>query len=351
MNRKMIAALAIAVAGVASLETQAGTLVPGIGGKVYFDQDLNGTSSPDEALSGVSLNLYTDSNGNGVFEPGVDTMSGSTVSDGYGFYSFNGLNFADRYFVERPSQTSGSLSIPEAISGQLVPYATAVLVDDFQSNQVTKANPTTKKVTSTLFDPTTNVLGKERDLYLELLSGIGDVELRSKAFNESDCVLQYDNTSGVVGRAVVTWDGKDMSANPIPSLGLGNIDLTLGGQATGFLMKLGIDAAGAGDQLRIRLFKDSKTEFSELSVAFPVTGGAANEWAYIPFTDMVGGVSPGAVNAIQMLLGEKAKSVDAQVGRLETVGPTTQDFAVVPEPSSLVLALAGWLGLLGWRRR
>jgi hypothetical protein len=62
-------------------------------------------------------------------------------------------------------------------------------------------------------------------------------------------------------------------------------------------------------------------------------------------------VSPGAVNAIQMLLGEKAKSVDAQVGRLETVGPTTQDFAVVPEPSSLVLALAGWLGLLGWRRR
>jgi hypothetical protein len=100
---------------------------------------------------------------------------------------------------------------------------------------------------------------------------------------------------------VVTWDGKDMSANPIPSLGLGDIDLTLGGKATGFLMKLGIDAAGAGDQLRIRLFKDSKTEFSELSVAFPVTGGAANEWAYIPFTDMVGGVSPGAVNAIQML--------------------------------------------------
>ena len=78
----------------------------------------------------------------------------------------------------------------------------------------------------------------------------------------------------------------------------------------------------------------------------PVTNGAASAYAYLPFGDLAGSVSSDRVNAIQLWLGDGAKSVDAQIGSLGTLGPLVQDFEVTPapEPSGVLTLLIGFLG-------
>lgn len=351
MNRTNIAALAMAIAASSTLSSEAASLVPSITGTVYHDQDSDGQVTSGESISGVSLQLFRD-NGDGLYDPTNDTLVGDgAITDSNGSYSFGDLSFTEGYYVYRPAQTVSGIDLLHRVSGLLKPGAPKVTIDDFASNQVTKANPTIPSATSTFDDPSANVIGKERDLYVKWMAGAGNVQLRSNAYGIN--ILQFDNASGVVGEGIVTWDGRDASANPIPSLGLGDVDLTAGGTATGFLLNLGVDAAGAGEKVRIRLFKDSKTEYSEMAVDLPVTGGQATEWVYAPFSDLMGTVSPSSVNAIQLILGKGAKSIDAQVGFLGTIGPLTFDMAdtaLVPEPSSLALAALSALGLLRRRR-
>lgn len=153
-----------------------------------------------------------------------------------------------------------------------------------------------------------------------------------------------------MGRGIVTWDGVDGSGSPTPALGLGNVDLTAGGAATGLLFKIGVDLTGEGEELTLRLFKDSVDEFSEASALIPVTDGTASAFAFLPFDSFVGSVGADDVNAIQLLVGEASKSVDAQVESIVSAGPTSQDFVVVPEPAAGLTALIGLIGLLGFRR-
>ena len=173
--------------------------------------------------------------------------------------------------------------------------------------------------------------------------------MRSNAFGVD--VLQYDNSPGVLGRGVVTWDGIDLSASTTPALNLGDVDLTDGGRNSGFMLKLGIDPTGAGDQLQIRIFDDSLTDYSEGSLVIPTTDGAASAYAFLPFADLTGPVSPDRVNAVQMWMGNGTKSVDAQVGFIGTAGPLVQNFEVVPEPAGIVAVLIGFLSMVCALRR
>jgi len=342
MTRKYwAAALAVMVCSWVS-PLQGAIILPGIQGTV------SQTSGP--VLSGVTVQLYQD-DGDGIFEPGAgDSQVGgdaSTAADGT--YGFGSLDANAGYFVQRPAQMIGAILHPAEVSGLLQPGDPGLLIDSFENNQGVKADPFTPISTSTLNDPISSVLGKERDMYVRLVSGVGEVELRSNAFGVA--VLQYDNTSGVVGHGIITWDGVDMSASPVPTLGLGNIDLTQGGTNEGFVLNLGIDPTGAGDQLKIRIFDDSTANYSEGLLAIPVTDGTASAIGYLPFSSLVGPVSPSRVNAIQLIVGQGAKSVDAQFDRFGTLGPEVQNFEVVPEPSSLALALLGLGGLVQLRRR
>jgi hypothetical protein len=342
MTRKNLAAALAAMASWAVSPVQGAVLLPGIQGTV---SQMGGGPA-----AGVTLKLFVD-DGDAIFEPGAgDSQVGAdlmTAADGT--YAFGSLDGTGAYFVQRPAQMYGANSLPAEVSGLLLPGEPTLLIDGFDNNQGVKSNPYTPVATSTLNDPLASALGGERDMYVRLESGIGEVELRSNAFGVA--VLQYDSTSGVVGHGIITWDGVDMSASPVPSLGLGNLDLTQGGQNEGIIFSLGIDQAGAGEKLKLRLFGDDASIFSEGIVTIPVTDGTASGTAYLPFSDLVGPVSPSQVNAIQLIVGQGAKSVDSQFDRIGAVGPIVQNFEVVPEPSSLLLTLAGLAGVLKMRRR
>jgi large repetitive protein len=350
MTRTYISALLAVVLAVVAQPCDGGIILPGIQGTIFQDMDSSGVPSPGEGVPGATLQLYQD-DGDGVFEPGAgDIQVGSDwVTGADGAYAFQSLDPNAGYFVQRTAMDLGGTFLPAAVSGLLKPGEIRLLIDSFDNNQVVKANPMTPMATSTLNDPMSTVLGHERDMYVQLVGGIGEVALRANAFGVT--VLQYDTTSGVVGKAIVTWDGIDMSASPTPALNLGDIDLTQGGTNEGLFFRLGIDATGVNERLWIRLFDDSTSEYSEASTLLPVTDGTASGFAYLPFADFVGPVSPSRVNAIQMILGMGAKSVDAQLDLLGAIGPVVQDFAVVPEPSSLVTALVGALSALGLCRR
>jgi hypothetical protein len=294
--------------------------------------------------------LYQD-NGDGIFDPGGgDVQQGPDYVTGTdGLYGFESLDATEKYFVQRAALSVDGNLLPAAVSGLLDPGDVRIVIDAFSENQAVKANPLTPIATSTLNDPMSSILGHERDMYVRLVGGIGEIEMRANAFGVA--VLQYDTTSGVVGQGIITWDGIDMSAKPTPSLGLGDLDLTEGGVTEGILLRLGIDSSGAGESIDLRIFDDDPTVFSKASVLFPITDGTASASAFVSFDDFVGPVSPTRVNAIQLVVGQGAKSIDAQLDFMGTLGPVNQDFAIIPEPGTFVLAMIGLLGLLAARRR
>lgn len=79
-----------------------------IGNRVWADTNNNGLIDPTDdwpevagvapGIPGVRVSLYRDSNNNGVFNLGVDTVVGTDVTDGSGYYLFDNLP-AGNYFV------------------------------------------------------------------------------------------------------------------------------------------------------------------------------------------------------------------------------------------------------------
>ncbi len=345
MTRTLCVATLLGVAVLCANEALRGaTILPGIGGTVFQDSDSSGAPSPGEGISGAIMQLYLD-DGDGLFAPGAgDVQIGPDALTGAdGSYAFESLDPAASYFVQRPAQPLLGVMQPAQVSTLLQPGLPKLMIDTFTNAQLVTADPLTTIATSTISDPASQVLGTERDIHVTLMSGVGEVEARSNAWGVE--VLQYDTSAGVVGRGVVTWDGIDLSASLTPSLGLGDVDLTDGGESTGFIMKLGIDATGASDKLKMRIFTDSATEYAEAMMSWPVTDGSASSFAYLPFSEFSGAATLDRVNAIQLWLGEGAKSVDAQIDYIGTLGPVVQDFAVVPEPAGVALVLFGLLGI------
>jgi hypothetical protein len=351
MTRMYLAAVLAAAMIMGTVPTQGAMILPGIRGTVYQDINADGEASSGEGINGATLRLYQD-DGDGLFEPSAgDSQVGQDFVTGTdGTYRFQLLDPNAGYFVQSVQMQLGGTFLPGSVSRRLTPSQISLMIDAFDNNQEVRTNPKILAGTSTLSDPVSGVLGRERDLYVRLLEGVGDVKLRSNAFGVA--VLQYDTTAGVIGEGVITWDGVDSSASPVPSLGLGNLDLTNGGRDEGLFLRLGVDSTGAGEMVRLRIFDQSQTEFSEADLHLPGTDGSAKDALYVPFSEFQGTVSPSRVNAIQLILGSGAMSIDAQIDQIGTLGPQVQDFVAVPEPGALVLGLVASLGLLlGARRR
>ena len=153
-------------------------------------------------------------------------------------------------------------------------------------------------------DGSSSALGGERDLYVNPGEGV------ERFFDPMFGVdVLHDTASGVLGQGVITWDGVDHSSNPHRRPG--NVDLTVGGTATGFRVKLGIEISRDNEQY-FCLFRDSVDGPAEaFSDSVDHRNGDGN--GLHPHADFDGPVSAEDVNAIQLLIGEGSKSVDAQV--------------------------------------
>ena len=299
----------------------ASNALPAIGGTVFADANNNGVADPGEAIQGAQVVLWLD-DGDGVFNPTLDTQVTTVMTDANGEYCFDSLDADSDYFVEQIAQTVAGVDLPQSVS-DLIECEATLIIDDFVTTQTTIAiPPPISNDQNALTVSAAEAIGGERDLAVELSAGTSEVQLRVNPFGLSD-VLLFDSSAGTVGERVVTWDGVD-GAGDVLGFGLGGIDLTQGGTLGGFTMLMGVDANGAN--ARIRLFQGNAGNFSEATVPIPVTGGAATAFVFVPFSSFTGPSIEGNVDAIQLFIETGNSSVDGQIDTIGILGAKVVDF-------------------------
>lgn len=78
-----------------------------IGGQVRFDSDRNGSFlDADRPLPNFTAKLYADANGNGLYDPGVDTLLETQTTGADGNYKFVGYPNGNYIVVESPPNSS-----------------------------------------------------------------------------------------------------------------------------------------------------------------------------------------------------------------------------------------------------
>ena len=336
----LVAVISAVMSGNASAQ------LPEVTGTIYYDANLDGAMSGGEQLSGVTVQLFQD-DGDNIFNPDVDAIITSSVTNSDGVYSFGGLDVDANYFVFQSAQAVGGMVVDQAVTDLLNNSTMNLLIDDFADQQRVEGNPV--QVTNATNLTSTGVIGGQRDLHVEYLSGPAEAVLYANPFGMSE-VLEFNQSANVQAVATVTWDGIDGDMTTTPNAGgLGGLDLTVNGSEA-FVFDLGIDAAGAGDSLTFRIF--TGTEVSTATIEFPQTNGTATVTQVVPFADFIGGADFESVDAIQLELGGDSPSIDAQLGAIGVIGPAVANIAVsIPEPSSALMMTFAAVWLVGARRK
>ncbi|MCB9875429.1 MAG: DUF11 domain-containing protein [Planctomycetaceae bacterium] len=317
----------------------AGTDLAAIVGTVFDDFTGDGFS-PGEEVASATVNLYADTNANGTFEPGAgDVLQTSTTTNASGQYRFSNLT-AGSYFVQQPAQSVSGSTLLAANSNVIVISASAVqgttirTIDTFNTTTQSITDSTNDAVAVTDSAAASEAIGGERDLFVNLTSAAGALQLSA---NDplTPGVLTFNTTGAATGERVITWDGTGGGAAAVNDTGLGGIDLTSTGTATGFNLTIGADLAGG--TLEVLVYSDdgaggTATRFSTATIALPVTGGSASALEYIPFSSFTtgggGGANFASVGAIEAGISGVA-NLDAEIDLVTVVGPTlfTQNFS------------------------
>ncbi|MDB4770824.1 hypothetical protein OAG60_01985 [bacterium] len=310
-----------------------------VSGLVFDDFSGNGYDAGEEVAS-ASLSLYRD-NGDGVFQQGADQLVTSTTTGVDGRYSFNRVSAGD-YFVFQGAQTVSGSTLTQMVSPLSTFSADAVAgtivtaIDTF--------NQTTQQVTDTTNDgvPVTSsasapeAIGGERDLYVNLTSNTGLIQL---SVNDTTLglpgLLMFGSTGQGDGERRVSWDGFDNDAAVIDDTGLGAVDLTGGGEALGLQLQVGADLAGS--EAVVRLYSNDgvvgvANRYSSATLSIPQTDGNVSQKEFLPFSSFAASSGGAAdftkVGAIELEITGTA-NIDGQADIVGTVGETgiTQDFA------------------------
>jgi len=204
-----------------------------------------------------------------------------------------------------------------------------MMIDSFDSTTQAVAVTSTVPMSDSNSMLASEALGGQRDLFVELLSGAGGVELEVNLLNLG--LLTFSNKLDAVGRGVVTWDGPDNDADQLDPIGLGAIDLTENGSNLGVRYIL-LGGEVSGGVLTMHIYTDAGN-YSSVSQAIPqMPVGMGEIVMLLRFSDFAVSGGSGAdftnVGAIQLEI-QGVQKLDAEFKELGTIGPTvrTQNFA------------------------
>ncbi len=306
-----------------------------ITGRVFADLTGNGFNAGEE-IAGATVNLYRD-NGDGVFNAAVDSLFRSATTGTDGRYRIDSVTVGN-YFVQQPAQTVAGRTLSQQVSALIIVDATDVggrllrTIDTFDAGTQMVLDDTNDNVpvTSSVQAPTTDVIGGERDLLVNKTSVNGRIQL---SVNDPllPGFLSFDAIQTGQGQRVVSWDGIDNNAIVINDAGLGNVDLTSGGTATGLQLLIGADSANG--LVTIRLYTDdgvggTTSRFSTGTFALPNTGGTATSPEFLPFSGFTatsgGGADLTRVGAIEMEI-TGGSNVNGSAELVGAIGPTVDN--------------------------
>ena len=302
-----------------------------ITGTVFQDLTDNGfDTGVDTNLSGVSVALFRDG-GNTTYDSGLGTSAaGDDISVGTvtsavttGLYSFS-VSTAGTYFIVQSSVATGLLQRSSQRVQTLVVTSTDVAgialttIDTFN----TTAQTVTASFGVTNPDFNTSVasesIGGERDMFANATAGT--ISMQSDTPSTTN-FLAFDVGAGANGTRILSYDGVDSDAQVLATNGLGGLDLTSAGAATGFRFQIGGEA---GTQITLQV--NSGANASTVTVAIPTTSGASPTAILdILFTNFVTSTGTGAnfasVGAIQISV-TGPDAADAIIDTIQTFGPS-----------------------------
>ncbi|WP_425614647.1 SpaA isopeptide-forming pilin-related protein [Anatilimnocola sp. NA78] len=299
-----------------------------ITGIVFLDTTGNGLTAGEE-VSGATVNLYTD-DGDGIFEPGAgDTLEDTAVTDANGEYTFEDLGLGT-YWVEQEANVGLGILQDMALV-TIVDDAgnDGTLIDSFQTTapDVIASDPVGSTDSDTADAPTSEVIGGERDLLVELTAsnGADSVQLTVNANG-----LSLNPSLNAQGLYTVTWDGEDNDGDTNGfglTDGTGGVDLTDSGNSAGILLQ-GVDVDQAGGSATVRIYT-SAGNFSELNIVIPDAG--IND-LFLKYDDFTIGAGAGAtftnVTAIELEIDSTIDAMDGNIDLVRAIGYSfvTADF-------------------------
>ena len=334
-----------------SLETRSllsATVLPTISGIVYQDTAGAGVVvAGDPTVANVTVNLFRDG-GDGIFEgmaPGDDSLVATATTNLNGQYSFPNVSIGT-YFVQEIGVPG--LIVPSGAGVQKVVVTSAdtqgamdTTIDSFASTSQYVSGSLHGSRTGTSAMSTPDAIGGHRSLYVQLTTFGGGVSLG--ADSDWPGMLDFGANAASNGVFWVNWDGNNSNAAVLNPTGLGQIDLTSQGAATGITLAAGIDHDNG--QLTFKVYTDAG-DWSWATVTIPDTNdGSLGESTFVPFSSFNVGGGAGAnftrVGAIQLSI-SGLNAADGEVGPIATAGPMvlTANLANTPQADLSVLKTA-----------
>ncbi len=334
-----------------SLETRSmlsATVLPTISGVVYQDTGAGVLTASDPRVASVTVNLFRDG-GDGVFEgmaPGSDdTLVATTTTNANGQYSFANVS-SGTYWVQEVGVPG--LIVSEGTGVQEMVVSSADLqgapempIDTFASTMQYVSGSLHGGRTGSSSMSTSDSIGGHRNLYVQLTTTGGAVDLGADA--DWPGTLDFGADAASNGVFWVNWDGNNSNPAVLNPTGLGQIDLTSQGAATGITLAAGVDHDNS--QLTLKVYSDAG-DWSWATVTVPNTAdGSLGASTFVPFSSFNVGGGSGAnftrVGAIQLSV-SGVNAADGEVGPITTTGPMvlTANLANTPQADLSVIKTA-----------
>ncbi len=313
-----------------------------ITGTSFDDLTGNGLTVDDTLISGATVQLYRD-NGDNTFNAGTDTLLGTATTNGSGVYRFasaiaggtlaSGTLTAGNYFVRQLAFAPFTPPAAQAVTltAANVAGTTVQTVDTFSTTaQVVQAVAGTSQNSVVA---ASEAIGGERDIRISNTAGTGNLNVDVDLGNSN--LLTFASGTGVVGTALIQYDGIDGDATALNATGLAGANFSAGDALAGILVSTRGDSTGSTAEIRIYT---SATNFSRATIAIP--DQVALEEFFVPFstfTQGVGATAPAnftSVGAVEVFIDGQAE-LDAVISVVSSLRPSAVTANLVNDTSAI----------------